>query len=62
MSDNELEPCSSEFKNAVQRHQEALSEFGEGDPRTIEAIFAVMLLAPDWLFYEMEEIALAPRH
>jgi len=47
------------FTEALQAHQRALAEFGEDDPRTVEAILAVMCLAPDELFAEMEERARA---
>lgn len=62
MNDQQLEPVSDAFKTAVNRHQTALEQFGEDDPRTVDAMLHVMLLAPDWLFAELEEITHAPRH
>lgn len=62
MSNKQLEPVSAAFTHAVQQHQNALEKFGPDSPHTTEAIFLVMLHAPAWLFAEMQEIALAPRH
>lgn len=53
---------SPEFLLAVQRHQACLAEFGEDDPRTVEAAHRCMLLMPEPMFRELMEIGEAPRH
>lgn len=50
------------FTEAIEQHQLALAMFGEDDPRTVEAIQLVMLLAPLELFAEIEELAHATHH
>lgn len=50
------------FTEAIEQHQMALAMFGEDDPRTVEAIQLVMLLAPLELFAEIEQMAHATRH
>lgn len=52
----------TQFDEAVHQHQLAHAMFGPDDPRTIEAIQLVMLLAPLALFAEIEEMAHAIRH
>ena len=50
------------FTEAIEHHQLAHAMFGPDDPRTIEAIQLVMLLAPLELFAEIEEMAHAIIH
>ncbi len=50
------------FEQAVEQHQLANAMFGPDDPRTIEAVYLVMLLAPPELFAEIEQMAHATRH
>lgn len=50
------------FALAIEAHEHAIEQFGEDDPRTIEALLAVMALAPDALFDELEELARSTVH
>lgn len=50
------------FEQAVEQHQLALAMFGGDDPRTVEAIQLVMLLAPDDVFNAIEEMARSTFH
>lgn len=50
------------FTKAIEHHQLMLAMFGGDDPRTVEAIQLVMLLAPLELFAEIEQMAHATRH
>lgn len=52
----------TQFDTAVQQHQLAHAMFGPDDPRTIEAIHLVMLLAPDDVFEAIEEMARSTFH
>lgn len=47
------------FQRAVDAHTAALEQFGEDDPRSIEAGLLALSLAPDELFNEVQEIAQA---
>ena len=51
-----------EFQAAVERHKACLAAFGEDDPRTIEAAYWCLLQMPWQMFFELQEIANAPRH
>ncbi len=50
------------FTQAIEQHQLAHAMFGEDDPRTVEALMQVMLLAPLDLFVEIEQMAHATYH
>lgn len=50
------------FALAVEAHQHALEAYGEDDPRTVEALLAVMALCPDELFDQLEELARSTIH
>lgn len=73
MTDKELEQVSAaaieasarpspEFAAAVARHEQCLAEFGENDPRTLEAAYWCLILMPRTMFNELQEIANAQRH
>jgi hypothetical protein len=53
---------TTQFDEAVKTHQLMLETYGEDDPRTIEAILLVMLLAPADLFAEIEQMACSSFH
>lgn len=50
------------FQRAVDAHTAALEQFGEDDPRSIEAGLRALALAPDELFSEIEELARSTIH
>lgn len=51
-----------ELAAAIEHHRLCLEQFGEDDPRSIEAALRCMLLLPDQAFRELQEIANAVGH
>lgn len=59
MTDAKLPP---DLAAAIEHHRLCLEQFGEEDPRSIEAALRCMLLLPEQAHRELMEIAHAQHH